>query len=122
VETCETLRQRLTIPEVQLTETIFHRYYLHVINETCATIFISKLGQRLMTVHLAQALEKYFKMSSMSDQFDKILVSSVDVLDELLRDVYKVKELPPSWMERLQESNTVANRVVNVSLLSLNRV
>lgn len=100
VRRCESLHQSIRIPEMDVTETITHRFYLDdEENSNHAIIYISEHGQHFMTVALSEALEKYWGIPQIATQIDKILCTPLTRLDELLSSIYKIPELLSSWKE-----------------------
>ena len=102
VRVCESLLQDISIPEMDVEEVLPHRYYLQDgYDGENAVIFVSPSGQKFMNIILGESLEEYFGVEGIATKIDKILSTPLDDLEELLRDLWKVQELPPSWKERL---------------------
>jgi hypothetical protein len=86
-----------------VTETIHHRHYLH----DDAIVYISKDGDPLRTTLLGEAFEKLLAIEKISSAIDKILSVALDVelVDELLGSIWKIKELPSSWQDELDSAD-----------------
>jgi hypothetical protein len=85
-------------------ETLPRRYYLCHDKGTAhkTKIYISNDGQRFKTIHIGQALAKYFGHPKAATQIDKILCTYQDdeaaaLSDDLLSSILNIPELPPSW-------------------------
>jgi hypothetical protein len=84
-------------------EAISRRYYLNDQGTAHkAIIYISNDGQSFKTIHIGEALGKYFGNAKASTQIDKILCThqNDEAADDLLSSVWKIPELPPSWEEQ----------------------
>ena len=86
---------------MEVTETISHRSYL---DKTKAIVYIRR-GEKFWTMALSTALEQIFNVAEEANRFDKILSESLrcSLVDELLTFIWNIPELPPKWLEQLDD-------------------
>lgn len=89
-------------------ETIPHRHHLE--DNKSAIIYISEVGEGLWTAELALALQKVFKIETISNASDIGMILNESLrgspVSDLLDSILDVQELPKSWLVRLEQGYT----------------
>jgi hypothetical protein len=115
VRRCESLRQIVRIPEMELIEMIFH---LSCLRDN-GVVYISDQGEPFWTMLLGDAFEKLFKIRNIGTAIDKILseVRRDSPVDELLGCIWNTRELPSSWQDQLDAERNEEFKVITITYL-----